>query len=161
VSGQCVPQQTFSTQSPMNYIDTSAASSVQPVSNTIGTMQSTTTASGPSAIDLITSIASPSTTAQTAATGTSIALIRGISDQGGLHAAPQNAAASSTYHGAPSANQTFVSSDLSTEPPRGITARSPLWMLLENIRTTLVSIIAKLQPFGGAKSRPASSEELE
>jgi len=119
--------------------------------------------------DLIKAISGSDMTPQASstATGTPIALIDALRNTAGLKPgqAPTSTGTSTVSIASLTPPNTFRSNDLRTSP---LTAtyynRSTTFMVLEQLRQTLVRLLAILKPFGGVRTyarMPASSETLE
>ena len=189
-AAQAMAQQPISAaQNPFSYTQPSAQPAATPASNllTTGTVSNTgTVPSNPlvtsggtiseintnrpfntnttPAIDLIQSIAYPSSTIPTTATGSIVALNSALSNQVILKGVGQIVAASGTPSGTLSyaqqvqlnpGGQTFTSQDLKNN---SVAAKTPVnpstFGVLENLKQTLLLVLQWLKPFGGTAPRP-------
>ncbi len=126
------------------------------------------TNSSTSAIDLINAIANPTSTADGSPqtpTGTPVTLVSSLNNSVTLHGSSTSLnpswQSSSTYALSPGASQTFVSQDLSQTPTslQPIQPVNSTFAILENIKQTLLQILAYLKPFGGTTPRSSTAHD--
>lgn len=166
LNGTCVPQQAVQPASnPFDYIQSPPASSTA-----ISTMNASISAGAnntpsPSVFDRINAIANPTTTATTAsaATGTSVTLNNSLKDAVVLNAGenPNAQRTGSSVSARPGVSQTFVSEDLSKATKQYSGSSASTFALLNSLRSTLLSILQVLRPFGGTMPRPAVANSGE